>query len=146
MNTECMRKHTMNDICTMSHALTEYLEGYINSEADLDSLDFNEAGLAVDIIKDLTEAEKNCAKAGYYETVVHAMNGGNDMGRMIKGIRADEELDTKYGGTETEPEKDAMECLEESLDTIKEIWASADTSLKQHLKLKLTNLVSTMTA
>lgn len=146
MGADCMRKHTAKDICKMNYALVEYLEQYVNEDRDLDEIDWNEAGAVVDVIKDLSEAEKNYAKVCYYETVVHAMGVEDDSERMVKGIRVEEELDPKYVKAVDEPEKDAMECLNESLDTIKDIWGSADPSLKQHLKTKLTNLVSTMTA
>lgn len=146
MGANSMRKHTAKDICKMNYALVEYLEQYINTDTDLDEIDLDEAGAVVDVIKDLSEAEKNYAKARYYETVVYAMGVEDDVERIVNGMRVEEELDPKYVRTANKPEKDAMECLEESLDTIKDIWGSADPSLKQHLKTKLTNLVATMTA
>lgn len=51
-----------------------------------DSADIESMGQVVDMIKDLADAEKNCWKACYYETVVKAMKDADEeekvMGRM----------------------------------------------------------------
>lgn len=41
-------------------------------------VDYHEMGAAIDMIKDLAEAEKSCLEACYYKTVVEAMKEGED--------------------------------------------------------------------
>jgi len=44
----------------------------------IENLDAGEMGAVIDMIKDLAEAKKDCAKACYYETVVEAMNDSSE--------------------------------------------------------------------
>lgn len=83
--------------------------------------------------------------------------------RMRNGIRAEEELDPRYGKsfndyrkakkyyTETHSteskhrmDQDAENHLSESIDAFKEIWVDADPDLKQHIKSELSSLISSM--
>lgn len=47
----------------------------------LDRIDTNEMGEIVDMIKDLSEAERNCFEKGYYYTVIGAMEEGENTPR-----------------------------------------------------------------
>lgn len=71
---------SMTKLCDMKAELTcaarEALCG------DLEKVDTHELGEVVDMIKDIYEAEKDCAKAKYYKTVVKAMDG-NDRSRRL---------------------------------------------------------------
>lgn len=50
----------------------------LTSEMDkgIHELDTKEVGMIVDIIKDLSETERNCYETGYYESVIKAMEEG----------------------------------------------------------------------
>lgn len=84
--------------------------------------------------------------------------------RMRSGIRAEEDLDPRYGRsfneyrmakkhyteTHSDDEKrrmndEAEHHITDSIDTLKEIWNSSDPDLKQRMKAELTQLVSSMT-
>lgn len=54
----------------------------------LDKVSTAELGEAVDMIKDLADAKKNCLEACYYEQVVHAMSEGEEYeGRRRMGYK-----------------------------------------------------------
>lgn len=71
-------KEEMDKVKEIKKTLVTYLE----SEVMLGCKDFDlkSAGDTADMIKDLADAEKNCAEALYYMTVTEAMNnyGGNE--------------------------------------------------------------------
>lgn len=50
-----------------------------------DAIDTHELGQAIDMIKDLAEAEKFCMESMYYESVVDAMNDASEEYRMGYG-------------------------------------------------------------
>lgn len=58
--------------------MKERLEECLESEMakGVGCVDTDEAGKVVDMIKDLAQAEKDCAKACYYKTVIEAMTEG----------------------------------------------------------------------
>lgn len=154
MDVEYMCQHSSEDICKMKYVLVEYLEGYINSDNDLSAIDSNDAGMVVDMIKDLAEAEKNCAKACYYRTVTAAMDDDaageiyrlgyipeydseppyrhkdDRMEHMRNGIRAEEELDPKYSKTFNEYRKAKRYYTETKTPSSKK---NMDTEADQHL-------------
>lgn len=154
MDVEYMCQHSAEDICKMKYALVEYLEGYINTTVDFNAVSTNEAGAVVDMIKDLAEAEKDCAKACYYRTVAAAM-GDDELGEtyrlgyipeydseppyrrkenrmeyMRNGIRAEEELDPKYSKTFNEYRKAKRYYTETKTPGSKK---NMDTEADQHL-------------
>lgn len=128
------------------------------------------------MIKDIYEAEKDCAKAKYYKTVVKGMEGDGRSRRLgyIPMIDLDEEYDEysrmphhdwdeKYGRvfneyrdarkhyTETHSSSDkssmdgkAREHIDSVILSIREIWNSADPTLRQQMKSQLTSLVNEM--
>ena len=165
---------SMTKLCDMKAELTcaarEALCG------DLEKVNTQELGEVVDMIKDIYEAEKDCAKAKYYKTVVKAM-GENDRSRRlgyIPMIDLDEDYDEysrmphhdwdeKYGRvfneyrdarkhyTETHSSSDkssmdgkAREHIDSVILSIREIWNSADPTLRQQMKSQLTSLVNEM--
>lgn len=153
MDVEHMCQHSAEDICKMKYALVECLEGYINTDVDIAAVDTAEAGAVVDMIKDLAEAEKDCAKACYYRTVTAAMadeavgetyrlgyipeyneppyqHKDDRIEYMRNGIRAEEELDPKYSKTFNEYRKAKRYYTETKTPGSKK---NMDTEADQHL-------------
>lgn len=63
-------------ICSMMECLMTFTDAAITS--GLDKADARELGEAVDMIKDLAEAEKYIRESKYYETVTEAMEQGGE--------------------------------------------------------------------
>lgn len=85
----------MNKLCDMKAELACLAKEALSG--DVESVDAKELGEVVDMIKDIYEAEKDCAKAKYYKTVVKAMdeNSRSSSFSYIPMIDIDEEYD-KY--------------------------------------------------
>lgn len=66
----------LRDICEMKEKLVSWTKEEL--EKGKECVNSYEAGQAVDMIKDLADAEKNCWKACYYKTVIAAMEGEFD--------------------------------------------------------------------
>lgn len=66
----------VHKICKMKDKLCDYASQQM--ERGLDNVDTREMGMVVDMIKDLSEAEKACLEAEYYDTVIDAMDSGSD--------------------------------------------------------------------
>ena len=69
-------------LCKMMNRLSELMETQLSG--DLHYVDRQEAGEVIDMIKDLSEAEKNCWKACYYREKVEALEDGDD-GLVLDG-------------------------------------------------------------
>jgi len=69
----------MEHMETLSNIYVTLLNA-VNSEVsgNLSEVDAHELGAAVDMIKDLAEAKKDCYKACYYKTVIEAMENSTD--------------------------------------------------------------------
>lgn len=195
MRTDVDEHICSDDISCMKHTLAKELK--CKFEHGVEKVDTDEAGKVIDMIKDLAAAERYCAQARYYDTVVESMEasdrymGSMRMGydpdhdwqmrdddewrdmrdkkldrrrRMRDGIRAEEELDPRYGRSfedyrrakkyYTESHDDNMKVkmnelaeqhVTDSIDTLKEIWNSSDPELKQRMKSELAQLVNSMT-
>lgn len=63
-----------NDICKIK----EHLSSYLLQGLEGDTLSIHEAYEIADIIKDMAETERNCNESCYYETVVKAMEEGEE--------------------------------------------------------------------
>lgn len=71
----------LKPICSMMEKLTEWSKCELDKGRDC--VDTKEMGEAIDMIKDLAEAEEKCVKAAYYKTIVKAMKEEEEeMGRM----------------------------------------------------------------
>ena len=66
-------KAKLEPICKMKETLTEWSKSEIDKGKD--TVDGKELGDAIDMVKDLAEAEKSCWEAAYYESIVKAMEG-----------------------------------------------------------------------
>lgn len=62
----------LHDICAMKKKLIGWAQEAMSN--GVESVDTNELGEAIDMIKDLYEAELYCVEACYYDTVTEAMN------------------------------------------------------------------------
>ena len=65
----------MHRIKKMKEKLIEEAQ---NRMQNMDGGSIEQMGQIVDMIKDLSEAEKACLEAEYYDTVIDAMDGGSD--------------------------------------------------------------------
>lgn len=64
----------LKDISEMKHTLIEAARTQLAQ--GIESVDTEEMGQVIDMIKDLASAEKSCMEAAYYELVCEAMDGG----------------------------------------------------------------------
>lgn len=83
----------MNKLCDMKSELICAAKEQMAQ--GLDCCDAQEMGEVVDMIKDIYEAEKDCAKAKYYKSVVKAMDGRGRSERLgyIPMVDLDEDYD-----------------------------------------------------
>lgn len=74
----------MKEICGMKEKLTSWAKGEMDRGKE--SVDAEEMGKVIDMIKDLSKVEKDCWEAMYYEKIVGAMEDAKkedeEMGRM----------------------------------------------------------------
>lgn len=68
--------YKIDDICEALEALSKWVKHETAKGAQ--SIEIAEFGQAVDALKDLSEAKKNCMEACYYEKVIEAMEEGVD--------------------------------------------------------------------
>lgn len=73
-------KQKIEDICEMKKQLISFVQSQIGQ--GLSQVDTGELGEAIDMIKDLTEAEKNFYEGCYYKSVVEAMEDYDENSRM----------------------------------------------------------------
>ena len=78
-----MDRETYEAICELSK-MKKRIQCWTKEEVEKDkeSINTNELGEAIDMIKDLAEAEKYCCESMYYRTVIDAMDGANETYRM----------------------------------------------------------------
>ena len=191
--THKMYEHAKIDkLCEMKEKLVEFVESHISGEG-LSMLDTRELGEAIDMIKDLADAEKNCWEACYYKSVVEAMDeysenprmgynpNRNAMGQYSDGRgRAgyvpgdmytrmmDDDMDEKsrryartYDGfrkakrhyTQSHSEEDkkqmndhAVAHMNDAMETMKDIWETADPNLRRKMKEDLTKFANDLSA
>lgn len=67
----------LKDVCELKHTLIDAACDYVKSCGGVysDLVQSCELGQVVDMIKDLSQVEKDCMEAEYYSTVVEAMGG-----------------------------------------------------------------------
>ena len=82
---------------------------------NMDGGSIEQMGQIIDMIKDLSEAEKSCLEAEYYDIVIDAMENGQ-----------------RYGYDD------------ESIDNIRQMMEDADPERKRQLKRDLEDLMSEM--
>lgn len=125
------------------------------------SLDTDELGKVVDMIKDLAEAEEKCWKACYYKKVIEAMDESHDMAkrmgydhwRSADGRFADKGtgtyhgyMPTYFGDWPTPVDGRRMGYPDPTVmaKSIREMWSSADPKTKADLKTELTAITEEM--
>ena len=137
----------------------------------MDGGSIEQMGQIIDMIKDLSEAEKSCLEAEYYDSVIDAMEngqrygydgqGGNTGGRqgyhepyMMDG-NSDGDGDgrmgyrNQYGNFPANPKNRRRRMRrsgysEESIDNIRQMMEDADPERKRQLKRDLEDLMSEM--
>ncbi len=106
----------LHDICELKESLVALVKTEFSG--GLENVDTHEAGEIIDMIKDLYEAEKDAAKACYYNTVIEAMDKG----------------DTRIGTSS-----------DDVIESVRIMWAQADPLIRKQMKTDLTKLLSEMT-
>lgn len=80
MHDEKMKDPAYEKLCELKKRFMSFVEESLNQGKD--SINTNEMGEVIDIVKDLAEAEKYCQEACYYEAVTKAMKEYDDDPRM----------------------------------------------------------------
>lgn len=136
---------------------------------NMDGGSIEQMGQIIDMIKDLSEAEKSCLEAEYYDSVIDAMEDGqrygydgqdgNAGGRQ--GYREPYMMDSngdsdgrmgyrnQYGNFPANPKNRRRRMRrsgysEESIDNIRQMMEDADPERKRQLKRDLEDLMSEM--
>lgn len=139
----------------------------------LESIDTEEMGAVVDMIKDLASAEKNCMEACYYESVIEAMGdsdnerAGYDRWRYASGRFAPKgrgkygymppetgdrtmpvnNPNIRYGYTPNERMGHDMkpsERLDDAMDMMGDIWTDSDVETRKKMKNLVRDLLDQM--
>lgn len=101
-------------------------------------------------IKDLSEAEKSCIEAEYYDSVIDAMENGQRYGYDGQGGNAGgrQGYRNQYGNFPANPKNRRRMrrsgYSEESIDNIRQMMEDADPERKRQLKRDLEDLMSEM--
>lgn len=101
-----------------------------------------ELGAAIDMIKDLSEAQKDIWKACYYKSVSEAM-ASNEEDMDIPHDRKDK-IDKSHTDVQKKTIQPPGMRINQTLGTLREIWGNADPDLRKRMKADLTNLVNEM--
>lgn len=148
-------------LCEMKDKLVSWTqEAMMNGKL---SLDTDELGKVVDMIKDLAEAEEKCWKACYYKKVTEAMDESHDMTkrmgydhwRSADGRFSDKGTGSYYGWTpdwgyepwQNPPTHDVRMGYPNPTSmakSIRDMWSSADPKTKADLKTELTAITEEM--
>lgn len=128
----------MEKLSTVKHALVDAVNEYISD--GLETVDTEELGETIDMIKDICEAEKDCAKACYYHSVTDAMADGEQTQSRRMGYISDTEIDWSKWEDKTHKKP----TLDDTIDSIKEMWDDADSDLKRQIKNQLTTFITEM--
>lgn len=171
-----MGKKTCEDpvcekICDIKEKLVEHINGYI-SMCGLDQCDPKVMGEITDMIKDLTEAEKNIHEAKYYEECTEYLGDSfmhiqpyphrptnvekdiseyqrkmRDTGRRDHMDRDGWDRDIQHNdmSSQYDTAMSSDQRFERMMDDAKVAWKSASPELKRRMKSDLTKLVGEMT-
>lgn len=142
-------KNVLADICWMRSEISEFVKDQISD--GLHNVDADELGKATDMIKDLAETEKLMHEACYYKKISESMeehdDDDDDHNDPYSRFRAARHRYSKTHSSEDRNDmmSNAHGYLQETMDSIREIYGSADTDLRKKLKADLTKLVGEMT-
>lgn len=126
----------------------------------MDGGSVEQMGQLIDMIKDLSEAEKSCLEAEYYDSVIDAMENGRRYGYDGRGYRESYIMDddgdgegrmgyrNRYGNFPANPKNRRRMRRSghsgESIDNIRQMMEDADPERKRQLKRDLEDLMSEM--
>jgi len=100
----------------------------------IEYLDARGIGEVADIIKDLSETEKNCYKACYYKALTESM--GNP--ESLETVKSYSTAEASTADNST------AENLSETITTMRDLWEAAAPPLRRRMKNELTRLVNEM--
>lgn len=135
-----------------------------NRMDNLDGGSIEQMGQIIDMIKDLSEAEKSCLEAEYYDTVIDAMDGsdgydgyrgqnsgGRSGGRSGRGSYGyDDDMEgyrNSKGQYARKPGRRRMRRYgysDDSIDNLREMIEESDPERKKQLKRDLQDLMQEM--
>lgn len=126
----------------------------------VENVNTHEMGMVIDMIKDLSEVEKACAEADYYESVVDAMDEGagrygydgldRSNSRMMRDGGDNDRMGyrNQYGNWPANPKNRRRMrrrgYSEESIENIRQMMEEADPARREQLKRDLQDLVQEM--
>lgn len=165
-----MNKHICEDptcakICCIKEKLVEHLNGYI-SMCGLEQCDPQVMGEVTDMVKDLTEAEKNIHEAKYYEECTEQLGDSfmhiqpyphrptnvekdiSEYKRKMKETGHRDHMDRDGWDRDIQHGDEPMtseERFDRMMDDAKMAWKSANPELRRRMKSDLTKLVGEMT-
>ena len=162
----------LKELNEIKHTLIDAVKAQVAS--GLETVDTQELGEVVDMIKDFASAEKDCMEACYYEAIIDAMrDGGEEEGRygydrwryasgryapkgrgtrtygyLPSGDRMPAELGNYDPDYDTSTRRmgyhEGKETVEEIIDTMGDMWAKADTDMKRKIKTHVEDLLYQM--
>ena len=127
----------------------------------VENVNTHEMGMVIDMIKDISEAEKSCAEADYYESVVDAMDEGagrygydgpnRSNSRMMRDGGDNDRMGYKnqYGNWPANPRNRRSRMRrrgysEESIENVRQMMEEADPARREQLKRDLQELMQEM--
>ena len=123
----------------------------------IENVNTHEMGMVIDMIKDLSEIEKSCVEAEYYESVVDAMDDGGDRygydgggrGQSSNGGGGRMGYKNQYGNWPANPRNRRGRMRrrgysEESIENVRQMMEEADPTRREQLKRDLQELVQEM--
>lgn len=132
----------MHRIKRMKEKLIEEAQSRMQS---MDGGSIEQMGQIIDMIKDLSEAEKSCLEAEYYDSVIDAMDGGYDRRGYQESYYPDRDgYRNSQGQYAKRPSRRRMRrsgYTEESVENIRQMMEEADPERRKQLKRDLQDLM-----
>lgn len=120
-----------DDICKMINTMAQWVEEEMST--GVETVDVDELGKAVDILKDFAQTKAYLAKACYYETVVTAMeNGSHDASPTVELYSHHLDQD------------DGSHSMQEILSNMRHMYKEANPELKKKMKSDVNALMAEM--
>lgn len=136
----------MDGIRRMRERLSREAEDMLGRS--LKDVDVREAGMVCDMLKDLAEAERDCAEAEYYESVVDSMGAYGDRSGYTQQYEVGDRMGYRNsrGQYARDPNRRRMRSgySEESVENLRRIMDGADPARREQLKKDLQDLMSEM--
>lgn len=120
---------------------------YVHSSMENDhfnGVSVHETGEIIDMIKDLSEVEKNCYMTKHYKHAAHNEHHLRETRHAMMDHMKYHDSDEPHDAHETMPQRE-LSTMDQVLERVKSMWSSSDTVTKKQMKADLTKLVGDMT-